>query len=74
MEAAATHSEIDFSELGDDVLYTRAIEKSNAGELDETVLYFRELQVCMGGSNSFAAQNPCASCLVESVLVGCPSV
>ena len=54
MEAAAKHSEIDFSELEDDVLYSRAIEKSNAGELDETVLYFRELQVCLAG-HSFDA-------------------
>lgn len=34
----------DMSALADDELYQTAIEKANANELDDTVLYFRELQ------------------------------
>ena len=41
----AVVQEIDVSDLADDVLYSKAIEMANANMLDETVLYFRELQV-----------------------------
>ena len=43
--AASPSRAIDLSQLTDDVLYANAIEKANANELDDTVLYFRELQV-----------------------------
>jgi hypothetical protein len=68
-EAAA----VDVSSLDDNALYSRAIEMANANELDETVMYFRELQVwaLLGMADAVVVAVSFADGVVAAVGSGC---